>query len=92
MGAPACAPWHSFPHARFTITRRDAAGALIPATKRLVNSDDHGRFNLSLAAGRYQLTPLPQAHTRGGNPTSVTIKPGRTTRTLVRFEGYPQML
>jgi hypothetical protein len=45
-----------------------------------------------LGTGRYQLTPLPQPHTRGGNSISVTVRAGRATWTLVRFQGFPQMV
>src|SRR5258708_6019522 len=69
VGAPPCANWVSLPRARFTIARLDAGGAPIAGTTRLVVSDEHGRFDLALAAGRYRLVRLPQAHTRGGDPT-----------------------
>lgn len=92
VGAPPCEHWISFPRARFSIARLGAAGAPIAGTKRLVTSDGRGRFNLAFGTGRYQLTPVPQPHTRGGNPISVTVKAGRATWTLVRFQGLPQMV
>lgn len=90
--APACKNWLSFARARFTVTRLTTVGTPIGGAKRVVVSDGRGRFNLALAAGRYQLTPLPQAHTRGGNPTIVTIRAGRAIWALVRYQGFPQMV
>ena len=92
VGAPPCEHWLSFPRARFTITRLDATGSPIVGTRRLVTSDDRGRFELALAIGRYRLSLLPQQHTRGGNLIGVTVKAGRTAWVLVRFQGFPQMV
>jgi len=58
----------------------------------LVVSNGRGRFDLALAAGRYRLLGLLQQHTRGGSPIIVTVKADRTTRVLVRFQGFPQMV
>ena len=92
VGAPPCEHWLSFPRARFTITRLDATGTPIAGTRRLVISDGRGRFSLVLAVGRYRLLLLPQQHARGGGAISVTVKAGRTTSVLVRFQGFPQMV
>ena len=90
-GAPPCEHWLILPRARFTIMGLGATGSPILATKRRVVSDTRGRFTLVLATGRYVLSPLPQAHTHGGSPIRVSVKPGRTTWALVRFQGFPQM-
>ena len=92
VGAPPCEHWLGFPRARFTITRLDATGAPIAGTSQLVTSDGRGHFTLTLPAGRYRLTPRAQQHTRGSNPISVTVKAGRATRVLVRFQGFPEMV
>jgi hypothetical protein len=92
VGAPACDHWITFPRARFTVTRLGATGAPIAGTKQLVVSDASGRFTLVLTAGRYRLALLPQQHTRGGSPISVTVNADRVTWALVRFQGFPQMV
>jgi hypothetical protein len=91
-GYPSCDPWRVFAHARFSVAREAADGAPIPSTTRLVVSDGQGRFSLRLPAGRYTVTPLPQAHTRGGTRLRVRAEAGAVTRVLVRFQGFPMML
>jgi hypothetical protein len=84
-GTPSCHPWHPLGHARFSVT----AG-----TTRFVTSGAQGQFTLRLPAGRYTVTPLPQPqlHTRGGPSITIRIRAGATTRIVVRFEGFPQMV
>jgi hypothetical protein len=89
VGGPFCHPWHAFAHARFSVARSRAGGAVDP---RLVVSDVRGRFTLRLTTGSYTLTPLPQAHTDGGAALQVRIAAGQVTRVLVRFQGFPEML
>jgi hypothetical protein len=91
VGAPPCEHWSSFPRARFTLVRL-RAGVPVPGSDRRFRSDSRGRFTLRLAAGRYQLAPLAQAHTNGGTAINLTVRAGRTTWTLVRYQGYPRML
>ena len=89
--APSCKPWHSFPSARFSISRRSTAGQPVPGTARVVTSNALGRFSMRLDAGSYLLTPLAQRNTRGGKRVIVTVRSGQVTAALVRFLGYPQM-
>ena len=84
-GASTCEPWHLFAGAKLSVAK--TAGG--PA--RVVVSDGTGRFSLRLVAGRYTVTPLPQAHTKGAAPVQVSVRGGLTTRILVRFEGFPMM-
>jgi hypothetical protein len=91
VGAPPCEHWSSFPHARFTLTRL-RGGVPVSGSERRFNSDGRGRFTLPLAAGRYQLTPLAQAHSNGGAPITLSVRAGQTTWTLLRYQGYPRML
>jgi hypothetical protein len=80
-----CERWSVLPHARFRV---EHAGA----PRQTVTSDALGRFRLALAAGRYVLTPLPQAHTSGGARLAVAVRAGRTSSVRVRFQGVPRML
>jgi hypothetical protein len=91
-GSPACNPWHTFPDAHFSVARRGTDGGPVTGTARVLTSDPAGHFRVRLGTGVYLVTPLPQAHTRGGTPTSVQIRASRTRTILVRFIGYPQML
>jgi len=86
-----CEHWSAFVNARFALTRDRADGRPIASTRRVVASDQHGRFNVQLATGTYSLTPLPQAHTRGGHTLTVMIHTGTVTRVTVRYLGYPMM-
>jgi hypothetical protein len=86
-----CQHWSTFMHARFAVTRDRANGTPIASTRRIVASDQHGGFNVQLTTGTYTLTPLPQAHTRGGTTLTVFIHAGIVTRVTVRFLGYPMM-
>jgi hypothetical protein len=88
----ACEHWLPFAHARFAVTMSGPDRSPVPGTRRLVVSDSRGHFALSLAAGRYTLTPLPQSHTRGGAPVSVRIRAGGTATVAVRFLGFPMMV
>jgi len=82
-----CEHWSTFAHAQFRMAKLGSGGAT-----RTITSDRRGRFTLVLAIGRYRLTPLPQAHTTGGPPITVTIGAAATTWARVRFDGFPRML
>jgi hypothetical protein len=84
VDGPSCNPWHPFAHARIAV--QSAAGA-----RRVVVSDDQGRFGVELPAGRYDVIPLPQPSTHGGPALHVRIRPARSTALVVRFTGFPQM-
>lgn len=92
QGGPSCHPWRTFAHARFRVALDAANGEPIPGSGRLVVSDANGRFSVRLAAGGYTVTPLPQAHTRGGARLKVRVEAGGVRRILVRFQGYPLMV
>jgi hypothetical protein len=79
-------------YARFAVTRDRADGTPIASTRRVVASDQHGRFNIQRTTGTYTLTPLPQAHTRGGTTLTVQIHAGLTARVTIRYRGYPMMV
>jgi len=82
-----CERWSTFAQAQFRVAKLSSGGAT-----GTIKSDRRGRFTLVLAIGRYRLTPLPQAHTTGGTPITVTIRAAATTWTRVRFQGFPRML
>ena len=88
---PPCNPWHPFPHAHFSLAQRAPSGDPIPGTGRRVTSDAHGRFVLRLPVGSYLILPLPDPHTHGGKRVIVRVRAGKSTNTLVRFDGFPQM-
>jgi hypothetical protein len=83
-GEPGCNPWRPFAHAHLTV-----AGNGI---KRVVLSDERGRFTLVLPVGAYSVTPLPQKNTRGGPRLTVRVSAGQTTWIRVRFVGFPMMV
>jgi hypothetical protein len=83
-GEPGCNPWRPFAHARLTV-----AGNGI---KRVIVSDERGRFTLVLPVGGYSVTPLPQKNTRGGPRLTVRVSAGKTTWVRVRFVGFPMMV
>jgi hypothetical protein len=87
-----CERWSTFVHARFAVTRDRTDGTPIAATRRVVVSDRQGRFSVQLATGVYTLTPLPQAHSRGGTSLTVIIRAGVGTRVTVSFLGYAMMV
>ena len=87
-----CERWFSLANARFALTRIRTDGTPIPSTRRVVVSDGSGRFNLPLTAGTYAIVPLAQRHTRGGTTLTTRVRAGQTTRTTVRFLGYPMMV
>ncbi len=89
---PPCERWLVFPHGRFRLARLSQAGEPIPNSRRLVSSDDRGRFTLGLPAGRYLLTPLAQGHARGGAAVTVRVRAGASISVVLRFQGFPQML
>jgi hypothetical protein len=89
---PTCQPWHAYPHARFRVVRLDANRSPLSGTARIVTSDAQARFRLLVRIGVYRLTPLPQAHTRGGPSLTVRVVHARATHALVRFVGVPQMV
>jgi hypothetical protein len=91
VGAPSCQPWHALPRARFAVARRAADGSVVPGTTRLVVSGATGQFALQLAPGSYTVTPLAQAHTRGGPTLLVHLRAAKTTTIQVRFQGFPMM-
>jgi hypothetical protein len=91
IGQPSCHPWHPLPHAGFTIRRVGPTGRPLSQVVRLVVSDSKARFAVRLVAGSYIVTPLAQPHTQGGSSLTVHVRPGRVTRVLVRYRGYPQM-
>ncbi len=84
-GKPSCNPWRTFGQASFSLSPS------APGRARTVVSDSLGRFSLRLAPGSYTVTPLPQAHTRGGTALRVRVRAGALTRILVRFQGFPMM-
>lgn len=90
-GAPACNPWHTLPHAKFSLSRRSTGGVPVPGTAVVVTSNSLGRFSMRLDTGTYLLTPLPRPSSRGGTRVTVRVRAGRVTTALVRFLGYPQM-
>jgi hypothetical protein len=87
-----CNPWHAFPNASFTVTRRSASGRPILSTRRLVSSDANGHFSLRLRAATYLVTPLPQKQTHGGSAVVVRVRAGHTAAIVLRFVGFPQMV
>jgi hypothetical protein len=88
---PTCHPWHLFPNARFSISRRSTDGSPVPMTAIVVTSNANARFHLRLDAGAYLVTPLPQHSTRGGSRITVRVRAGVVTTAVVKFVGYPQM-
>jgi len=86
-----CNPWHAFPFARFSISRRSTGGVPVPATAVVITSNARAGFSLRLDAGSYLITPLPQHNTHGGPRLTLRVRAGTTTKALVRFLGYPQM-
>jgi hypothetical protein len=91
VGAPGCNPWRPFAHAHFELAERGANGAIEPGTRRLVSSNQLGRFALRLRVGSYLLTTVPQRNTRGGTNLSVRVQADQTSTVLVRFTGFPLM-
>jgi hypothetical protein len=88
---PACNPWHTYPSARFSVSRRTTGGLPVPGTAVLVISNLNGRFSLRLSPGTYLVTPLPGGNTHGGRRLTVQVRPGAATTILVHFVGFPQM-
>jgi hypothetical protein len=88
---PTCHPWHLFPNARFSISRRSTDGTPVPMTAIVVTSHANARFSLRLDAGSYLITPLAQHSTHGGPRLTVHVRAGAVTTVLVRFVGFPQM-
>jgi hypothetical protein len=91
-GAPSCARWARFPHARFAVARLADDNTPVAGTQQIISSGDRGQFTIVLPSGRYLLRPLPAQHTRGGASVRVAVQPARTSWALVRFVGFPQML
>lgn len=89
--APTCNPWHAFPHAKFSLSRRSTGGEPVPGTAVVITSNSLGRFRMRLDTGTYLLTPLPRLNSRGGKRVTVRVRAGGVTTALVRFLGYPQM-
>ena len=83
-GEPGCNPWRPFAHARLTVTGN--------GIKRVVLSDERGRFTLVLPVGGYLVVPVPQKNTRGGPRLTVRVSSGTTTWVRVRFVGFPMMV
>jgi hypothetical protein len=88
---PSCHPWHLFPYARFSISRRSTDGTPVPMTAIVVTSNAKARFSLRLDAGSYLITPLAQYRTHGGPRLTVRVRAAAVTTVLVRFVGFPQM-
>jgi hypothetical protein len=88
---PTCHPWHLFPYARFSISRRSTDGSPVPMIAIVVTSHANARFSLRLDVGSYLITPLAQHGTHGGPRLTVRVRAGAVTTALVRFVGYPQM-
>jgi hypothetical protein len=78
------------PHATFTITRLNSAGAQIRSTRRVVTSDANAAFRVVLRAGSYLVKPTPGANTKAGSPHRVRISAGTRTRTIVRYTAIVQ--
>jgi hypothetical protein len=92
VGHPSCEIWHPFPNARFGIRQIGPKGQPLPQFILVVVSDRLGHFSVRLSTGDYQVLPLVQARTSGGPKLTVRIRPGHTTRILVRFLGIPRMV
>jgi hypothetical protein len=88
---PGCNPWHTYPSARFSVSRRATGGGAVPDTAVVVTSNLSGRFSLQLSPGSYLVTPLPGGNTHGGRRLTVRVRAGAATTMLVRFVGFPQM-
>jgi hypothetical protein len=84
VNGPSCNPWHPFVNARFSVSP-------VSGRARTVVSASQGRFTLRLLPGSYTVTPLPQAHTRGGTTLLVRVSAGARTLITVRFAGFPMM-
>ena len=80
-----CKAWKPYPHARFTVTRLNAAGRFAAGSKRTVRSDARARFHVSLRAGFYLVKPARGTSMSGGNSRSVHVHPGATRTITVRF-------
>ena len=91
-GTPGCNPWRPFPRARFAVVAVGPSGKPVPGSRRLYVASAKGRAVVMLAAGRYLLLPLAQAHARIGKPLSVSVHRGTTTTAVLRWQGYPQMV
>ena len=87
-----CEHWSAFARARFALTRTRGDGTPIQGSRRVVVADRTGSFSISLTAGAYTVTPLAQAHTKGGPLLKVRVQTGRVTRVSVRFLGFPMMV
>ena len=75
-----CKAWKPFPHARFTLTRLNAAGVPVRNTKRILRSDAAARFHLWLSAGYYLVRPTRgeiaksrRVHVRRGGARTITL-------------------
>lgn len=91
LTGPACNPWHDFPSARFSISRRSTTGTPVPGTAVVVTSNAQAKFRVRLGVGTYLVTPLPQHNTHGGPRLTLRVRAGAVTTALVRFVGYPRM-
>lgn len=80
-----CNPWRLFPHAKFTVTRLTARGALPTRTPRIVESDGAAKFGVVLRPGSYVVDPVAGPNARGGSPVVVRVTVGATTTTSVRY-------
>jgi hypothetical protein len=80
-----CDSWQPLPHATFTVTRLNSAGAEIAGTTRTVRSNSRAAFRVVLRVGSYIVKPSPRGNTRGGTPHRVHIAARATTKTTVRF-------
>lgn len=89
IGCPAttpggnCNPWRLLPHARFTLARLTASGAVRAGTTRTVESNAEARFGIRLRPGSYLLTPAAGTNTKGGTPVRLHVT--APLRITVRF-------
>jgi hypothetical protein len=83
--SPLCKAWRPYPHARFTVTRLSAAGAVVAGTRRTVRSDANAHFHVSLRVGSYVVKPARGKITRNGGRRRVRLHVGTTQTITVRF-------
>ena len=86
-----CERWFTFARARFALTRTAPDGRPLSNTRRIQQSDPNGSFRIDLPAGTYAVTPLPQAHTRGGTVVTVRVRNRQVAHITIRYLGYPMM-
>ena len=80
-----CNPWHTLPHAAFTITRLSSTGAEVARTTRTLRSNSNAAFRIRLKVGSYLVTPTAAANSRAGTSHRLHILARTSTKTTVRF-------